>query len=216
MAAITEPNRLHDVVKYEEELRLSREKVTILAGRVIPLGAVVAKGKRSLGTPATGTNAGDGALTGVALGAKAKIGTYTLTCVAEAVGGGVFSMVDPDGFRLADAVVGAPYQNEALAFSLGAGDSDFQAGDSFTIPVEAGDRKVVQLDPTAADGSEQACGVTIAEYDATEGDVAGVIIARNAIIVASGLAWPEGIDADGKTKALDDLAALGIITREEA
>ena len=213
MAAQTEANRLNDVLKAEQDLFISREQVTLTGGAVIPLGAVVGRQTLALGIPAAAQgNTGNGALTDVALGSKTKVGTYRLLCVAA----GAFAVIDPDGFRLADAQVGEPYATESLAFSLSAGAEAFVAGDGFDIPVQRGSRKVQQLQLGSVDGTQIAEGFVIDSYDATQGDVQGVIICRDAIVVASGLVWPEGATAEQKQQALAELAARGIITREEA
>ena len=76
--------------------------------------------------------------------------------------------------------------------------------------------KYVAFNQDGLDGSQNAVGITIAAYDATSGDVAGVIIARDAIITTSNLVWPSDIEAAEITTALEQLAALGIITRGES
>lgn len=79
--------------------------------------------------------------------------SFTITVAAVAANGGIFSVHDPDGIRLADAVVGSAYANTQIGFTLNDGSTDFIAGDYFTIPVIAGSGKFVSLDKTAVDGS---------------------------------------------------------------
>jgi len=76
--------------------------------------------------------------------------------------------------------------------------------------------KYVAYNQDGADGSQTAAGIVIADYDASNGDVQGVIIARDAIITTSNLVWPADIEAAEITTALAALAALGIIVREES
>lgn len=76
--------------------------------------------------------------------------------------------------------------------------------------------KYKALDPAAVDGSQVAAGITVAKYDATTGDITGVIISRHAIITTSALVWPGTATAEQKTTALEQLAVLGIIEREES
>lgn len=77
--------------------------------------------------------------------------------------------------------------------------------------------KYVAFNQDGADGSQNAKGIVIADYDATGADIEGVIIARDAIVKPSGLVWPADIDAAEKTAALAVLEELGILTsREEA
>jgi len=79
---LVEPDRLNDVLKWEQENYFSREVVTVLSGQDLPLGAVIGKILKSI--PATGTadqdNTGQGTMTGVSGGARTELGTYTVTC----------------------------------------------------------------------------------------------------------------------------------------
>ena len=218
MTTFTEPDNLKDFLVWEEDRGYSRDEVTFLSGETISLGEVV--GKVSLTCPATGTadgdNTGDGTCGGVTAGSKAKIGTYTLTCTAETEDAGTFTVKDPDGFALADATVAVAYSNDHINFTLADGAEDFDTGDIFTIEITAGSGKYVEVDATAVDGSQNAAGIAIADYDASSADTSGVIIAREAIIVTSNLVWPDGATEGQKTAWLADLAQNGIIVREES
>lgn len=218
MPAYTEPNNIKDFLVWEENRQFSRVEVTFLSGETISLGEVV--GKVALSCPTTGTadgdNTGDGTCGSVTAGAKAKIGTYTLTCVAESANAGTFEVKDPDGYALADATVAVAYSNDHINFTLADGTEDFDIGDIFTIEITAGSGKYVEVDATAVDGSQNAAGIAIADYDASEADLSGVIIARDAIIITSNLVWPSGATDDQKTAWLADLATAGIIVREES
>jgi hypothetical protein len=215
MASLTEGNRLNDILKWEESNLFSREKVTVLSGQNLSLGAVVGKVTKSI--PATGTaggsNTGDGTCTDVTGGDKAEIGTYTLTCVAAAADGGTFAVVAPNGEALPDAEVGTAYANEQINFTINDGATDFAVDDTFTITVGEGSGKVVEIGFTAVDGSQNAYGFVIAAYDASSADVEGVAIVRNAIINPDNLVWPDGATSDQKAAALAELKAAGIITR---
>ena len=218
MAAYTEPNNLKDFLVWEEERGKSREKVTILSGENIALAEVL--GKITLSCPATGTagggNTGARTCDSVTAGPKAKIGTYTLTCIAEATGAGTFAVADPDGFALASATVGTAYVNDHINFTLTDAGEDSNLGDIYTIEITAGSGKYVEVDPTAVDGSQNAAGVAIANYNALTADTAGVAIVRDAIITSSNLVWPSGATEPQKTAWLAQLADTGIIVREES
>lgn len=217
MSVTTEKNRLHDVIKYEEDDRRSREKVTIISGENVSVGQVMGKMDKALGSEsADGENTGDGTLGDIALGPEAQIGDYVLECVAASTDGGTFKVTAPDGDALPDAEVGTAYSNEQIEFLINDGAADFVVGDKFTIPVERGSGKVKALDLTAVDGAAEAAGIAIADYDASEGEVDGVIVSRDAVVVESGLVWPEGITEEQKTTALEQLTARGIVNREEA
>lgn len=94
-------------------------------------GALVSR--PAAGKVVAGTNTGNGTIGTLTFGAKAKAGIYTLTCVTAAANGGTFSVVDPDGYRLADAKVGVAYASSHLGFTIADGAADFIVGDSFTI-----------------------------------------------------------------------------------
>jgi len=72
------------------------------------------------------------------------------------------------------------------------------------------------FDQDAATGLETAAGIAIADYDASAGDVSGVVIVRDAIITTSNLVWPADIEAGEIATALATLKSLGIIVREES
>ncbi|WP_441252412.1 hypothetical protein AB8A28_14010 [Tardiphaga sp. 71_E8_N1_1] len=64
-------------------------------------------------------------------------GDEFVVSVAAAVpaNGGVFSVVDPSGARLADATVGAPYDSGHVKFTIADGATDFAIGDGFDVTV---------------------------------------------------------------------------------
>jgi len=165
---LTEGKYLNDLLKWEMENYHSREQVTVLGGQDLVMGSVI--GKIKIGTVPTtgtaGTNTGNGTCVSVSGGAKAKVGVYTLRCVGVAANGGIFSVRDPDGEALPDAVMGA-YTNSAINFTLTDGATDFALGDSFTITVPAGSGKVRELNLTGIDGSEDAYGIMTAGADTT-------------------------------------------------
>lgn len=220
-----EENNLRDVVRYEDDSagQLSREVVTVLSGQDLAMGAVL--GKITLGTcPTTGTagsNTGSGTCGSVTAGAKAKVGTYTIKCTHIVTGSGVFSVEDPDGFALPDAVVGA-YVHDQINFTLVDGSPDFAVGDEFTIAIAAGSGSVKEIALgalSAVDGAQHAYGILTADCDATGGAVAAVAIVKDAVIVAANLVWPDGspaVSAGEKVIALAELAAKGIVARAEA
>jgi hypothetical protein len=76
--------------------------------------------------------------------------------------------------------------------------------------------KYVAFNQDGEDGSQNAAGIVIDNYDATGADIEGVIIARHAMVKPDGLVWPGDIEAGEKEAALAQLEALGITTREEA
>ena len=218
MPVQTEKNRLGDILYWEEENRFSREEVTILSGQSLSTGTVVGKITKSVpdaGTPDEG-NTGDGTVTGVTGGSKTMIGTYVLECITAGTGNGVFKVIDPDGNRLDDAKAGSAYTSSHLNFTINVGTTDFAVGDKFTIEVTEGSNRVKQIDFSATDGSQEAYGILIGDYDASSGDVKGVAVVRDAVVNPDNLVWPDGATDTQKAGALKQLAARGIVTREGA
>lgn len=78
--------------------------------------------------------------------------------------------------------------------------------------------KFVDYDNTGSDGSEEAAGILYGELDNSEGgapaDFTGVVVCRLAAVRKDDLSWNSGVDANGKTAAYADLAALMVIARD--
>lgn len=207
---------LNDILKFEDENYFSREVVTVLSGQVLEMGQVLGKIIGSA-SPTTGTavsgNSGSGTMTGVTAGAKAKVGTYTIKCVNIVANSGVFSVKDPDGLGLPNAVIGA-YVNDQINFTLNDGSPDFAVGDTFTFVIAAGGKQVKKIAPTAVDGSQDAYGILIANCDASAGDTQAVAIVRTARVVEANLIWlgssPE-MSAGEIAAAMAQLAEKNII-----
>ncbi len=221
MAVQTEGTYLGDWLKWEQENRYSRDRVTVLAGsgaeRVLTSGMVLGRITKGAATAAAvAGNTGDGTIGAVTVGAAAKPGLYRLVCIEPAVNGGKFTVEDPDGILIGVATVGVEFTTQ-LTFTIADGATDFAAGDSFTITVAAGSGKVKQIDFAATDGSDAACGILALDATAPDGaDGAGVAIVRNAIVSAAGLRWPDGATAEQKSAAIAQLEALGILVRQGA
>lgn len=213
------PRLLSSALIHEADFRRSREDVVVLAGagaaRELELGAVIARRRLDAATVAAKVgNTGTGALSAVLLGPSAKVGVYTLTCVSAGANAGLFAVIDPDGYRLSDAVVGVAYRAKQIGFSLADGAVDFVVGDVFTITVVEGDGKVTALDPTATDGRQLAAGFLTAAVVAPDGsDAPAQAIVREAVAAADGLVWPAGITDAAKSAALADLRDLGVLVR---
>lgn len=220
--SLSEGNYLNDILKTEAPGNMSREVVTVKLGQDLAVGAVL--GKIKLGTcPATGTadagNTGAGTCTGVTAGAKAKLGTYTLKCIHADAGAGLFSVEDPDGYALPNAVAGVAYTNDQINFTLNDGSPDFVVGDAFTIEIAEGSNQVVAIDFTAVDGSQDAYGILTAACDATAAAKEAVAIVRTARVVEANLVWPvtsPAVTDDQKAAAMAQLLTKGILSVTEA
>lgn len=139
---------------------------TIALGEDLSRGTLLGRVLRAIGDadPVTG-NTGDGTISGEAVGAKAKVGTYTITCVTAGPPG-IFSVVDPDGNRLADATAEVAYDGP-IAFLIEAYGDAFILGDSFTIEVETGSLQCVQVDLDGLAGSAEPFGILSEDVDAS-------------------------------------------------
>ena len=216
MTVYSEGNKLSDVLLEEMNKLYSRAKLTLLLAQVLLIGTVV--GKVSVGSVSEthAGNTGDGVMTLDATTPAlegAQEGDYIVKCIEAAAEGGLFEVFDPKDDSLGQVAVGDTFASQ-IKFVIADGATDFIVGDIFIVTVAAGTGKIVQLDPTASDGSEIAIGFLIADYDATDADVECVAIVRHAIAIDTGLVWPDGITADQKSTALTQLESAGIIVRE--
>lgn len=141
----------------------------LLSGQNLLRKTVLGAITRVLGA-ATFVGTGNGTLTGVALKKATQLGDYLIECITAAANGGVFSVVAPNGDRLADAKVGVAYANDEIAFTLNDGVTDYIVGDKFTIPVTAGSGKLKKLDKAAVDGSQNPVLILAEDCDASAGD----------------------------------------------
>lgn len=224
--SFTEPAAVSDVLKYELG-NICREVITVLDGTAaFAIGMVLGKISKAAATAAakSGGNTGNGTLTIDATTptkAGAKVGVYTVRCIAAAANNGTFRVTDPDGFVIGDVVMagGAGAFDNDVKFALADGSSDFIVGDGFDITVAAGSGKYVPHDPTGNDGREIASAVALQPVDASEADVTDVVVlARGPAEVSNtGLKWHSSVDNNTKKgNAIAQLAALGIITRRGA
>ncbi|EPY01388.1 head decoration protein [Magnetospirillum fulvum] len=211
---------LSSVLAVEAENGLSRRSGTILAGSgALELGTVL--GARLLGAitiaAKAGGNTGNGGLGASALGIEAKVGAYTITCVAAAANGGRFQVVDPDGYRLADATVGVAYAERQIGFTIADGATDYVVGDAFVLTVAAGDNKLVPLAPAAVDGTQRASDILLAPVTvAADADASAQMLTRQALVIESGLIWPAGITDAARAAALSRLARSFVFTTTAA
>jgi len=146
MANTTEGNRLNDILKFEAENLYSREKVTVLSGQDLDLGAVIGKITKGVGAAPipTVSGTGDGTMTLLKMGPDAQFGSYVIKCTSAVTNGGVFSVTAPDGTVLPSLTLtpGAggttAYESTHLDFSITDGSTDFAADDTFTVVVTEG------------------------------------------------------------------------------
>lgn len=212
-----------DIIKYEAPSNYSREDITVLAGsgsaRTLAVATVVGKATKSpTATGAAGAgNTGNGTITAApTIAAGAKVGTWKAVCIEPATNAGRFVLEDPDGIIVSTFNV-AVAQTVPFALTIADGSTDFVAGDFFTIVVAAGTGKVVAIDFSAVDGTENAYGVLPFEAVAPNGsDLKSVAVVRHAIVEKSSLVWPLGATTNQKNAAIAQLEAAGVLCRAGA
>lgn len=213
MPELTEGQRKAEFLVTEANGAISRETAVLLQGQSLKAGHVL--GQISVGSAAGAAvsgNAGNGALSAVTVGAGAKPGVYAVTCVEPAAGGGAFLVEDPDGITLGTAHAGAAFNSE-IGFTITAGTTDFASGDRFNVAVSGGSGKYKEYNPANTDGSETAVALLLDNVDATDADVAAVIIARQAEVNAAELVWFSGATGGQIAVGLGQLKQQTIIAR---
>lgn len=167
---------------------------TLELGQNLTRGAVLGKVKRAIGlAEADRTNTGEGTISGEALGPHSKIGTYRIICIAAGPPA-VFQVVDPDGYRLADAEAEVAYDGP-IAFLIEAYGTAFALDDVFTVEVEEGSREVKLADKDAVDGSEDLYGILAEDTDASLAAAACPVYTGGEFSEAA-LTFATGEDAD--------------------
>lgn len=144
------------------------KSVNLKAGQgILKRGTVLGIIGLAPGVAVAGANTGNGVVGAVTLGFGAKFGTYKLRCITAASNAGIFSVFAPDGSRLPDATVAVAYASSQLAFTIADGVTDFIVGDTFSIPVAAGNLKAVKVNSANVDGSGVADCILTDDTDTT-------------------------------------------------
>lgn len=218
MNPITEQNVMGDLLLREEDSHYSRGTAIIIDGAgVLKPGAVLGKRTKSSAIATAGANTGNGVMGAITLGKLAEVGNYKLRCIAAASNAGTFAVFTPSGYRLADMTVAVAYAGDHLNFTLADGATDFIVGDTFTIAV-TGDGKYDYAKAGAVNGLADAVAVLLVPVDASEDDVADVLILeRDAIVSLPGLTFHSSVDDDDKRAAMiAGLKKVGILTTQGA
>jgi len=181
---------------------------TLERGQNLARGTVVARVLRALGAASADPgNAGEGSIDDVALGEGSKVGTYVIECIAAGPPA-VFSVLDPDGVRLADALADTPYDGK-IAFEVSAYGDAFDEGDRFTVEVDEGSKELKLATSAGTDGTEELHGVLTDDVDAS-------LEAKVCVVYLGGEFNSDALTfADGDTAATwaDQARALGFLFR---
>lgn len=153
----------------------------LTGGALLQRGSVL--GQITIGAPGAavaagagggGSNTGNGVISAISVGAKTKVGTYTI----RMTGATTFNVINPNGVELKPGTAAGAYTDPELNFTFTAGGTPMIAGDGFTIAVAAGSGKYTLSVATATDGSQVPNAILTDITDATGGDVGcGVYIA---------------------------------------
>jgi len=209
------------LLKLEFDLNYNREQIVLLAGdgatRSLELGTIFGYStETAVAIAAVAGNTGNGVATLAtpAVADGARPGVYQAICIEPASDAGTFEVFGPDGVSIGTATVGVAFTGE-VKFTIADGATNFVAGDAFKITVPNDGDKAVAWAPDATDGSRTIKGIAITKGVAPDGvDGAFVGLVRGpAIVLDSGIEWPEGISDDEKSAARADLEDLGILVR---
>jgi len=218
MTVLTEGRHAAEHLVSEANGYRSREAIIVASGADLDPGTVL--GKISVGAASSAAKAGGNAAnTGVLtldatnpVRAHAKVGVYTVRCIAAASNSGTFRVEDPDGFVIGDVAVAATFDDD-VKFVIADGAQDFIVGEGFDITIAAGSSKYKVLNPAAVDGSQAAAGVLYGRARAAAADAHAVAHVRDAEVNGGEITWPEGISGPAKATAIAQLKAIGIIVR---
>jgi hypothetical protein len=144
------------------DLKIVSASVTITGGADLVRGTLLGQVTEAspgaavaAGAGGGGANTGTGAITLIAAGVEAKLGTYTI----RFTGATAYNVIDPDGIELEPAVAAGAYAVPQIGFTFTAGGTAMVAGDGFTIAIAAGSGKYKTSVKTAVDGSQNPVAV---------------------------------------------------------
>jgi len=139
MTTLTEGNHGRDfLVSYAGQRCF--EEITIASGENLDQGAVLGQlTKRQAAAPIpTCVGTGNGLMSALSFGPRAKVGAYVATIATTAANGGTFTVVNPDGDTIGTATVGTAFDSDEIRFTIADGTADFVAADKFTVTLTAG------------------------------------------------------------------------------
>ena len=114
-----------------------------------------------------------------------------------------------DSARRGDFIVSLANRTRSLDNEVLAAGNKIAAGQVLAKLTSGG--KFVPFNGTLSNGAEVAVGVSLAAYDATDADLAIVVVARDAELKTEGLVWRAGELTADKNEAIASLQAAGIV-----
>lgn len=164
---------------------------------------------------------GTGTVSAISAGPLAQTGNYRLINREAITNGGRFELIAPDGQSLGDNFLMTAGSGTATAFTTPhlnftlTDATDFILGNYFDIAVfnQLGGGKIVEWDPTAADGRHEVAGIAWDNYDATSADLRGVIEVRRAVVNGEELVWKSTLSTAQQAAGKAALTAMGVVVR---
>lgn len=122
------------------------------------------------GATASGGTANTGAetISGITAGSRLKTGQYIIALTSTTAA----NVTDPSGVSLPPAVVGTPYVDPQIGFTINTG-AGIAAGDLFILAAAPGTGAYTIATAAAVDGSREPVAVLVDDADPTLGPVAG-------------------------------------------
>lgn len=133
------------------------DSATVTGGADLVRGSLLGQVLIVAGSAVAGTNTGNGTISAITLGAKAKVGAYTI----RFTGATTYTVVNPAGVQLTPGVAAGAYTDAELNFTFTAGGTAMVAGDTFTITNTAGSGSYKLSATAATDGSQNPVAVLL-------------------------------------------------------
>lgn len=143
------------------------QPITLSTGNLVR-GAVLGRKTTSSVIPTFGAeNHGNGTVSALSVGGTPMYGNFVLTWKSATDVG----VVDPEGNVLADATVGDAYTSAEINFTLTAGGTAWQAGDSLVLEAVNDVGEFALCVKTASDGSQVPVAILVMDTNASAGPV---------------------------------------------
>lgn len=185
---------------------LSRDGITLSGAAMTYAGTVI--GRKMNATAATlGSNTGNGTFGAISVAVGAVPGAYAV----EFDDATHFVVSDPNGQEIGHGVTGAAFSAGGLGFTITAGGTPFNPGDSFTVTA-VDTSTYAPLDFTAYGGAI-ASAILFGTKDVTTGDRPAMAIARRCEVNGSELIWPAGATVQQIATGIAQLLAQTISVR---
>jgi hypothetical protein len=186
------------------EFPIVTDNGTISTGGIVYRGTLI--GQQSLGTLAAvagGSNHGNGSVGSMSLGNQELAGSYQIVFT----GATTFNVIAPNGDELPPGVTGTAYSNAEIGFTVTAGGTAFQAGDTFTLTPGTASGNYVVATAAATDGSQNPSNWAILaeNVDTTSGPVSAPIYIAGDFNAAA-MTFGAGITAASAKALLRDVS----------